>query len=255
MRARGSIAALACLALVLASCGGDSLNSVPSPEVVATAESVATDVSFPAPNSTTPQADDDEDEDIVLDGRVFGDGPVGVILAHMRTADQTSWFSFATDLAASGDFTVLTFDFRGYGASTGDKQFDRIDTDLAAAIDYMRQELAIDEVFLVGASMGGTAALVAAARVDVAGVVSISSPGQFPPLDATETVADVAEPKLFITAEDDVPAFRSQAEFWELAVEPKEQYVYKGNAHGTAIFDTADGPDLERRIIAFLTSN
>lgn len=254
MRAPRPIVALACLALVLASCG-DSLDSTPPPEVVATAESVATGVSFPAPNSTTPQAGDDDDDPIVLDGRVFGDGPVGVILAHMRPADQTSWFPFATDLAASGDFTVLTFDFRGYGESTGDKQFDRIDTDLAAAIDYMRDALKIDKVFLVGASMGGTAALVAAARVDVAGVVSISSPGQFPPLDAAETVADIAEPKLFITAEDDVPAMRSQEEFWELAREPKQQHIYDGDAHGTAIFDTTDGPDLERRIIAFLTSN
>lgn len=254
MRARGPFAALTCLALALASCG-DSINSVPSPEVVATAESVATDVSFPAPNSTTPQADDANDDPIVLDGRVFGRGPVGVILAHMRPADQTSWFSFATELAASGDFTVLTFDFRGYGKSTGDKQFDRIDTDLAAAIAYMRDVLRIDKVFLVGASMGGTAALVAAARVDVAGVVSISSPGQFPPLDAAETVGDIDGPKLFITAEDDVPAMRSQEEFWELAVEPKEQHIYDGDAHGTALFDTAHGPDLERRIVAFLTEN
>jgi pimeloyl-ACP methyl ester carboxylesterase len=234
---------------------GDTSPSQPSPEAIETAQSVSDPVTISAPYSTTPEAGGDDEDPVALNGRVFGDGPVGVILAHMRPADQTAWFPFATDLAATGEFTVLTFDFRGYGDSTGDKQFDRIDTDLAAAVRFMRETLDIDEMFLVGASMGGTASLVVGAREPVAGVVSISSPAEFPPFDATETVPDITAPKLFITAEDDVPQARSQEALWEVAEEPKEQYVFSGSAHGTDLFSSEHADAVSSLVLDFLVSN
>jgi len=255
MRFSARLRMLALSLLLAGAACGDSGDTKPPPEVVETAESVATPVTFGVEFSTTPVAGDDENDPITLDGRVFGAGPTGVILAHMRPADQTEWFPFATELAATGEFTVLTFDFRGYGASTGGKQFDRIDTDLGAAIDYMRDSLDVEDVFLVGASMGGTAALVAGSRVDVAGIISISSPGQFPPLDALDHVGTITEPKLFITSEDDVPQARAQESFWEIAKEPKQQHIYQGSAHGTELFDGPFAADLKQRILAFLRAN
>lgn len=249
-RLRSLCAGLA-IAVLLAGCG-EAATYTPSPEAVATAEAFARTVTFPARFSTTPESDDGEQDPITLDARVFGNGETGVILAHMRPADQSSWFPFAAELAATGDFTVMTFDFRGYGASTGEKQFDRIDTDLTAAYEYMRDTLKVERIFLVGASMGGTASLVVGARALIAGVVSISSPGQFPPLDAVETVDEITAPKLFITSEDDVPAFRSQETFWALASEPKTQHIYDGEAHGTALFDGPHAADLRARLLAFL---
>jgi pimeloyl-ACP methyl ester carboxylesterase len=230
---------------------GNGVTSEPSPEVVETAEAVSHDISITAAASTTP-VPDEEEEPVTLAGHIFGDGSIGVILAHMRLDDQTAWYPFAQELVDSGDFTVMTFDFRGFGESDGEKQFDRIDTDLEAAYDYMREDLGIDKVFLVGSSMGGTAALVVAPRLDIAGVISISAPGQFPPLDAEMTVENITAPKLFITSEDDVPQARTQEVLWELAPQPKEQHIYPGDAHGTAIFATEHGPDLERRIIEFI---
>jgi pimeloyl-ACP methyl ester carboxylesterase len=117
----------------------------------------------------------------------------------------------------------------------------------------MRDTLGIEKVFLVGASMGGTASLVVASRAQVAGVISISSPGQFPPLDATETVDEITAPKLFITSEGDVPQFRSQEAFWEAAREPKQQQVYEGDAHGTALFEGVHAADFKARLLDFLT--
>ena len=235
-------------------CGDAVITTEPSPEVIQTAEAEARAVTITAPASTTP-IPDEEAEPVQLQAQVFGDGSVGVILAHMRLDDQVAWYPFAQLLVERGDFTVVTFDFRGFGESTGEKQFDRIDTDLKAVYDYMREELGIDKVFLVGSSMGGTAALVVAADLDVAGVVSISAPGQFPPIDAETTVADIEAPKLFITSEDDVPQARTQEVLWELAMPPKQQYIYEGDAHGTALFEGPNKADLERRIIAFLTAN
>ena len=247
-----SLCAWLTIAASIAGCA-EPARQTPSPETVATAEAVARSVTFPAPFSTTPTATDREQDPIVLDAHVFGSGETGVILAHMRTADQSSWFAFATELAATGDFTVMTFDFRGHGASTGERLFDRIDTDLTAAYSYMRNTLKVERIFLAGASMGGTAALIVAARAPVAGVVSISSPAQFPPLYATETVADITAPMLFITSQDDVPAFRTQEAFWALATGPKTQHVYGGEAHGTALFDGPHAADLRARLLAFLS--
>jgi pimeloyl-ACP methyl ester carboxylesterase len=246
---------LALLSFGFVACGDGSTTHEPSPHVVATAEAVARTVIIDAPISTTPVSGDDEEDPVVLDARVFGSGETGVILAHMRPADQSSWFPFATELAATGDFTVLTFDFRGYGESTGEQNFDRVDTDLQAAYEYMRDELALERIFLVGASMGGTASLVIAARNPVQGVVSISSPATFPPLDALDRVDEITEPKLFITAKDDVPAFRSQEELWELSHEPKQQQIYEGDAHGTALLDSPAAASLKAQVIAFLSSN
>jgi esterase/lipase len=103
--------------------------------------------------------------------------------------------------------------------------------------------------------MGGTASLVVAAHEPVDGVVSISSPATFPPLDALDSVDEITAPKLFITAKDDVPAFRSQEELWELAREPKQQQIYEGDAHGTALLDSPAAASLKAQVIAFLTSN
>ena len=39
---------------------------------------------------------------VTLEGRLFGDGSTGVVLSHMRPADQRSWFAFANRLADDG---------------------------------------------------------------------------------------------------------------------------------------------------------
>lgn len=241
------------LVLLLSSCG-EASTTAPTPEIVASAEAGSTAVAIAASNDTAVGADEDI-SGVVLQGRVFGSGPVGVILAHMRPADQTAWFPFATRLAATGKFTVLTFDFRGFGKSTGEKEFDHLDTDLAAAYRYVSEQLGIRTIFLIGASMGGTASLVEAGRLPVAGVVSISSPAQFETLDALHAVERGAIPRLFIASEDDVPAARSEEQFWANAPDPKERQIYPGNAHGTDLFSSDQRFEVEQRIIDFLSSH
>jgi pimeloyl-ACP methyl ester carboxylesterase len=68
----------------------------------------------------------------------------------MYPADQSSWYATAERLAQEG-YLVLTFDFRGYGDSGGEKQIDLIDGDVGAAITAIRGEGAA-EVVLAGAS-------------------------------------------------------------------------------------------------------
>lgn len=241
-------------ALLTAACADDTVAKPPA-DAIQTAESVSREVHISGAFSSTPVDGDIDRTPVSLDAHVFGSGPTGVILAHMRPADQTSWFPFATRLARSGDFTVLTFDFRGFGASAGDKAFDRMDTDLASAYTYMRDTLHISKVFLVGASIGGTASLVVGARVPVAGVVSISSPAQFENMDALAATSRIAAPKLFIASMDDVSAQRSLDALVTVAGDATDQQVYEGDAHGTDLLEGPHASELEQRLIAFLTRN
>ncbi len=253
-RARALLVPLAVLAgaLIMLACGDGASAGKPAPAAIATAESLSRPAEITAPLSTTPEKDDAGKTPIALVARIFGSGATGVILAHERPADQTSWFAFATQLAAGGEFTVLTFNFRGYGESTGEKSFDRIDTDLMAAYVYARDNLKLKKIFLVGASTGGTASLVVAAEVPVAGVVSISAPQQFETMDALAAVPDIDAPKLFITSKDDVPAERSLEDLVDAADEPKDQEIYDGNANGTDLFAGPHAAELERRLSDFL---
>ena len=113
-------------------------------------------------------------------GSIFGSGEIGVILTHMRGRDQSSGF-LSQGLHLNLD-KVLTFDFRGYGKSTGTKDT-RMNRDLEAAVAYMRAKGA-KEIILIGASMGGTAVIELALEAQVQGVVALSPPMAFGRIDA-----------------------------------------------------------------------
>ncbi len=192
-------------------------------------------------------------DDVILSAHLFGreNEPV-VILSHMRPNDQTAWYAFAQQLAAQG-YAALTFDFRGYGQSTGGKDFETLDDDLNAVIKYMRDR-GWTEVFLVGASMGATTSLVVAGDADVKAVVALSPPAEFEGQDALAAVADLRVPKLLVASEGDAPALQFD-ELYEAAAGPKEETFYPGNAHGTDLFDPEKNEQaaaVSGRIIDFL---
>ena len=225
---------LAVLVLGLAGCGG---------------KSHATDTTEPpdARTVTFPSADG-----VTLSGRVFGGGTRGVVLAHMYPTDQSSWYATAAELARDG-FLVLTFDFRGYGTSTGTKQIDRIDEDLHAALVEIRT-LGAEKVGLVGASMGGTAALIVAAADPVDTVVTLSAPVEFQGLSAREAVTRVRPPKLFMAAEGDEGA-QGARDLYRAAPEPREMELFPGTAHGTDLLSGAGSDRVRARLFAFLVRN
>lgn len=193
----------------------------------------------------------DASDGVTLRGHLFGEGDTLVILAHMRPSDQSSWYGFAAELAEKG-YSALTFDFRGYGESEGEKELSKIDLDVEAAVKAMRAE-GYERIYLVGASMGGTASLIVAAREDVAGVVTVSAPAKFEGLDAETAVSEVTEPKLFIASEGDASAFSSLETLFEPAPDPKEQKVFEGSAHGTKLLGGDKAAELKAAIVAFLS--
>ena len=188
-----------------------------------------------------------------LRGHLFGKGTAGVILAHMYPADQKSWFTLARKLAGEG-YLALTFDFRGYGESGGEKVISEIDRDLQGAYRFLQAK--VKKIFLVGASMGGTAAIRVAAENPTAGVVSLSAPAAFRGLDAREAIRKIEVPCLFVAAEQDGSAATAAKEFNKAAKSPERLLlIVSGQEHGTHLFDGSQGTKVEGAILEFLKKN
>ena len=133
-----------------------------------------------------------------LVGHRFGHGKSAVVLAHQYGGDVCEWAPYAKRLASLG-FTAIAFDLRGFGLSqrrSGSAGF-AYDRDLAAAVKLART-LGAKKVFIVGASIGANAVVVAGSEITppVAGVVSLSAPATFR-LDAVSAAKKLRVPVLY----------------------------------------------------------
>jgi dienelactone hydrolase len=145
-----------------------------------------------------------------LDGVMVGSGPVGVVLAHEYQADLCNAWPFADHLAKRG-LRAFAVDLRCFGLSAcpqGDAA-GRVVDDLLAAVAELRGR-GVTRVALVGASMGGSAVLIAATRVQPPVDVVVELSGQADltsqlgiPLDAAAAVAQLAVPAMFVVANND----------------------------------------------------
>lgn len=221
-----AVALLAVVIAALAACSGEA-------EV-----DCGDDVAFESTDGTT------------LCGRHYGNGDVTVVLAHMRPSDQESWTPLAETLADEG-YSAFTFNFRGYEPSGGDKEIGLIDFDLGGALDYLAT-LGVQRPVLVGASMGGTAAVKAAANRDVAGVIALSASKEIDGLSAVESIDRATAPMLVIVAEDDTSARLDGAAIYDAANEPKLFEVYTGGEHGTDLVFGRHSELVQARILEFL---
>jgi predicted alpha/beta-hydrolase family hydrolase len=198
---------------------------------------------------------------VSLSGRLFGTGTVGVVLAHQVDNDQSAWFPFAQLLASRG-YRALTFDLRGYcpggadGCSSGSPDLESSAQDVDAATRFLRGRGA-RTLFLIGASVGGQAVLMSAARSggSVAGVVSLSAPEFFAYEITAKTLTDVTMRSLFIAGRGDGDAATSARAFSGWVSGRTDLLVLDTSEHGTDLL-SSDSPDIARvvaaRILAFL---
>jgi pimeloyl-ACP methyl ester carboxylesterase len=193
-----------------------------------------------------------------LEGRLFGDGTSAVVLSHMRPADQTSWYRFANRLADAG-FLVLTYDFRGYcpggdgGCSRGERDIGAIWQDVVGAVSFVRDRGAV-AVSLVGASMGGTASLVAASRgLDVEAVVTLSAPASVEGLVVDgAALSSLSAGKLFIAGVGDASAANDAQHLHDLSPPPKRVEIVPADDHGTDLLTGAQAEVVRRLIENYL---
>ena len=126
----------------------------------------------------------DNDRGQRLAGRLHRAGPDGpaAVVCHGMLADKSSakHTALAAGLAAA-DITALRFDFAGRGESAGTLEELTVSgeiADLAAATGALRAA-GYGPLGLSGSSLGGTVALLAAARdPEIAAVVTINSPAR-----------------------------------------------------------------------------
>lgn len=182
-------------------------------------------------------------------GVEVGVGTTGVVLAHQYFSDHCEFMPFARELAAAG-FRALTIDFRYNGESAGGDS-SRLDRDVAAAVARLRADGAT-RVKLVGASMGGTAALVAASwiRPAVDGVVSLSGPTYFRGLNAVQAVRRSRVPVRFLVSRGD-GRFAPDASYLMRAAAAKDKAILRVGAggHGSSILTL---PAAKAFVLAFL---
>ncbi|MFE1596175.1 alpha/beta fold hydrolase [Nocardia sp. NPDC058705] len=100
--------------------------------------------------------------DVILRGTATGDGPT-ILLLHAGGERRSVWARVAVRIAAAG-FRAVAFDLRGHGESTGNATTLRTIADDVA--EMVRREPA--PIVVVGASVGGLAAIAALGEPSVA---------------------------------------------------------------------------------------
>jgi pimeloyl-ACP methyl ester carboxylesterase len=93
---------------------------------------------------------------------VRGKGDTALVFLHGWGGDREYWKNQADAFAA--DYTVVTVDQAGHGASGKDRKVWTVDA-LAGDVESVVKDLKLKRVILVGHSMGGPVALLAAKRL------------------------------------------------------------------------------------------
>ncbi|HJR79217.1 MAG TPA: hypothetical protein VJ821_04025 [Anaerolineales bacterium] len=190
-----------------------------------------------------------------ITGELYGPGKTAVIFSVMGNC-HPGWMAFAQLTAAQG-LMALTYQWRECRESgpTNEAELSRnFLNDARGAIDFV-QEQGAEKIILAGASLGGLASAKLAIESQASGLIVFASPAEIPQWDFRIEAADLNTdiPKLFLTAENDsVVPLRLSRELYELASEPKEWQTYPGDEHGTDLFDTDIGEQVQQRILEFI---
>jgi alpha-beta hydrolase superfamily lysophospholipase len=183
-----------------------------------------------------------------------GTGSTVIVLAHEGRDDLCgSWLPYAARLVRSG-FRTLMFDFRGNGQSqsVGDPKALRLDRDLQAAVTRA-WDGGTRRVFLIGASLGGAAAVQNGASLHVSGIVSLSGTRIWPGfgINHYSSLPRLRAPFLYLGTTDDSAAPEKEARgiYARVGSKDKRIVLYRGSLHGTAFVDYAPFAPQARALI------
>jgi len=162
------------------------------------------------------------------------------------------------------DALILAIDPKGHGKSTNlgtwqdfaYPQFVALHDDVTDGQSYVFSKFpTVNETYVVGASMGSTSAILAAAQDSHITKVAMVSPGiGFNNVDITGSVANYSNPLLVVASSGDTYSLNSAYEI--SSMKPSAQMVvFPGSFHGTALFDGTQGQNttLSQLLIDFLS--
>jgi dienelactone hydrolase len=228
-----------------------------SPEPTSASEEISTDDLLAGSQLVRFRASDG----VRLEGRLFGDSEVGVVLSHMDNADgQEPWWGLAALLADEG-YRVLTYNRRGVcpggdgGCSEGDEDRSEGWKDVVGAVAFLRSR-GSDRVVVGGASWGAIESLVVAARRDanVDGLIWVAG-GDLYSVPVSELVVRTDVPKLLMAGKFEGCCAYVAQEMYRLAPKPKELVLLPTGEHGTDVLSFADpaaADAFRRAILEFL---
>jgi pimeloyl-ACP methyl ester carboxylesterase len=219
LRAAANLAVL--FSLLLAGCSSSSAGTTASPAPTPVAGCVSDD------EQRTGGVRVPVDNGLPFDAVVLGNGTTGMVLANMNYGDLCQWKSTYADHLIGLGYRVIVFNYSAQGPAK----------DVVAAAGVLRGK-GVQRLFLMGASMGGSAVLDAAAHLQptVAGVISISAPRTYLGADAYNSMSILTAPALFIAAEYDQPfANDARALHEACTAKDKKLSIEPGGNHGTAL--------------------
>jgi pimeloyl-ACP methyl ester carboxylesterase len=206
-------------------------------------------------------------------------GTRGVVVVSPGNSGPMSCYLFTAQLLTEGGWTVVLYDYEGFGQSTGEPSLLTLRDDLDAVVDWTREQTGHDRVTLFGMSLGSIPSVAAAVeRPWVVNGVILDSPValgvqierfdrlvqgraaeilaivQFwaPWLVAEDHIGWMTAPLLVLLGDEDVvtPPGTVQV-LYDHARGPKKLVVFEGLGHAAAQFlRTAD---YRAEVEAFLT--
>lgn len=176
----------------------------------------------------------------------------GVVLVHMFTRTKDDWRPFAERLQAAG-ITALAIDLRGHGGSGGSSApAPAMALDVRAGIDFLGAQAGVRGIGVVGASLGASAALLAAADATLVGGVALLSPSS----DYRGVRIEAAlrkygdRPLLLVTSSEDPYALRTVRGMMTETATARDQRVSPIAAHGSQLLDR--DPDVATALVDWL---
>lgn len=255
-RARLLVTALAvAAALTLTACGGGDPAAAPTPNTTTPPPPPAPAPGVGCPEEAAGAQPVHFGPGETIGGLVYGTGEKALVLTHQSDGDLCQWVPYAKMWAEDG-YKVLVFDFSRRSSS----QNSTVDNATAAgeAIKYIRAQGAT-AVTMIGASMGATAALVAAsaAQPQVTAVISLSAPTYYDGTDALKAVEKLTAPVLFAAGTGDGQYAQNAEKL--LAATPsaiKKVVTTGGYDHGVDFLDPKDEgvKDIRKAITDFLAA-
>jgi pimeloyl-ACP methyl ester carboxylesterase len=182
-----------------------------------------------------------------LSGRLWTKDPLRILIyLHEYREDETRWWPAALE-PVGGQPSVLTFDFRGHGMSTGEpNDIAGMTRDVQAAIRFARAQ-GFESVALVGAGMGAAAGILAVADQPSIGVIGLSTPVEFGGLRPIDVAPAFVDRLVLVAAEDDLSARHSFEQLARAAdVPPERRALIGGRAHGVELVQGDQGDSVRR---------